>query len=354
MLQTLYPFLLVGFCVIAVLLLVMRWLTAVSGGHCKWNRLRNVHRNEEGAVQSLSFVLTLPLFILIMMGVVQTSQIMIAQIVVEYSAILTARSASVWLPAHLDGTDGRNRISELVYERSEDEGDIYRVETEAWAGEYSSPKVLRISMAAAQACVPIAPSRDTGFDRSATGNSAATSMVRAFEAIAPEAEAGGAISRRMRNKLTYALANTDVKIEVFHPQSRHEPLLGEIHEDVGELAERFSEREPIYIESYAEDEWSYYQQYEEDAREFQPNEIGWQDEITVTVKHNLALLPGPGRMFSRILSMREGSQYDGEVTNVSRTGETLYTWPLKAQATISNEGQKSVLRYEYNENGFRY
>jgi hypothetical protein len=351
-LQNLIPFLLIGFGVIAVLLFAMRWLIAASGGRREWSRLRSVHRNEDGAVQSLSFVLTLPLFILIMMGIVQTSQIMIAQIVVEYSAIVTARSASVWIPVHLDGTDGRNRIASLTFDRSEDGGDIYLVQTEGQSGDYSSPKVLRISMAAAQACVPISPSRPLGFDQNATGNSAATSLIRAFEALAPDAEAGDAVSRRMRNKLAYALANTWVEIEVFHPQSRHEPPLGEIHEDVGDLAKRRSEHEPVYVEFYANNEWFYYSDYEEDAQEFQQNEVGWQDEITVTVKHDLALLPGPGRMFSRILNMRYGSQYDGTIS--TQSGETIYTWPLEASATISNEGQKSVLRYEYNEEGFRY
>ena len=30
-----------------------------------------------------------------------------------------------------------------------------------------------------------------------------------------------------------------------------------------------------------------------------PNELGWQDTITVTVNYDLALLPGPGRLLAR-------------------------------------------------------
>ena len=42
--------------------------------------------------------------------------------------------------------------------------------------------------------------------------------------------------------------------------------------------------------------------------EFQFNEIGWQDQITVTVKYNLALLPGPGRLLARYIAGIGGQQ----------------------------------------------
>jgi len=62
-------------------------------------RLRRLHRDEAGNVQSLSFVLTLPIFIMLMMLIVQASQLMIGQVVVEYAAVAAARSAIVWIPA---------------------------------------------------------------------------------------------------------------------------------------------------------------------------------------------------------------------------------------------------------------
>ena len=50
-------------------------------------------------MQSLSFVLTLPVFIFIMMMIVQVSQLMIGIVVVHYAAFAAARSAAVWIPA---------------------------------------------------------------------------------------------------------------------------------------------------------------------------------------------------------------------------------------------------------------
>ena len=50
-------------------------------------------------MQSLSFVLTLPLFIMVMMMIVQVSQLMIGMVVVHYAAFAAARSAAVWIPA---------------------------------------------------------------------------------------------------------------------------------------------------------------------------------------------------------------------------------------------------------------
>ena len=86
---------------------VARLLIALSGAKWQFNKLRSLHRCQQGTVQSLSFVLTLPFFVMIMMLIVQVSQIMIGRIVLEYSAAAAARSASVWIPAHLAGTDER-------------------------------------------------------------------------------------------------------------------------------------------------------------------------------------------------------------------------------------------------------
>ena len=60
-------------------------------------------RRSRGQRQSLSFVLTLPLFILVMLTLVQISQVMIGRMVVQYAAFAAARSAIVWVPARLPG-----------------------------------------------------------------------------------------------------------------------------------------------------------------------------------------------------------------------------------------------------------
>src|SRR6267142_4178143 len=78
------------------------WLVArVSGAQLTLARLRNLHRSQEGSIQTLSFVLTLPLFMMIVLFIVQVSQLMIGITIVHYAAFAAARAASVWLPAHM-------------------------------------------------------------------------------------------------------------------------------------------------------------------------------------------------------------------------------------------------------------
>ena len=77
--------------------LVVVW--RLSGARLDWRRLARLHRCQQGGVQSLAFVVTLPLFIVIVMFIVQVSQLMIGVIVVNYSAFAAARAASVWIPA---------------------------------------------------------------------------------------------------------------------------------------------------------------------------------------------------------------------------------------------------------------
>ena len=73
----------------------------------RFSRLRELHSDQSGAVQSLSFVLTLPLFIMVMLFIVQVSQVMIGTVIVHYSAYAAARSAVVWIPAELEGASIR-------------------------------------------------------------------------------------------------------------------------------------------------------------------------------------------------------------------------------------------------------
>ncbi len=97
-------------------------------------QLRQLHRDERGAVQSLSFVLTLPVFMFIMMFIVQLALITMARISVEYSAYAAARSAIVWFPANLGSewsAENRVSISPLVpmrrYESNGRNYTVYRV-----------------------------------------------------------------------------------------------------------------------------------------------------------------------------------------------------------------------------------
>ncbi|MDZ4817796.1 MAG: TadE family protein, partial [Planctomycetota bacterium] len=100
---------------IAGLLLVLRVLVGLCGARLNLARLRLLHRDQGGSVQSLSFILALPLFIMILMGIVQVSQMMIARIYVQYAAVAAVRSAVVWIPAAIvDGDEANNEIRDLV------------------------------------------------------------------------------------------------------------------------------------------------------------------------------------------------------------------------------------------------
>src|SRR5262245_57513597 len=78
------------------------WLVArMSGARLTLRKLRRLHGCQAGSVQSLSFVLTLPVFIMLLLFIVQVSQLMIGTAVVQYAAFAAARAAMVWLPADL-------------------------------------------------------------------------------------------------------------------------------------------------------------------------------------------------------------------------------------------------------------
>src|SRR4051812_19202935 len=77
----------------------------------QWRSLLSLHADESGGVQSLSFVLTVPIFIWLMMLVVQITQVMIATMVVHYAAYAAARSATVWIPAWVSIDEPSNCIS---------------------------------------------------------------------------------------------------------------------------------------------------------------------------------------------------------------------------------------------------
>ena len=90
-----------------LMLILAAWaLLRFSRAQLRLGRLLELHRDEAGSVQSLSFVLTLPLFIMIMMMIVQVSQLMIGTVVVHYAAFAAARSAAVWIPAAMPAARG--------------------------------------------------------------------------------------------------------------------------------------------------------------------------------------------------------------------------------------------------------
>ncbi len=288
--------------------LVLFLLLRASRARWDFRRLPRLHADQRGSAQTLSFVLTLPLFIMVLLFIVQVSQLMIGQMVVEYAAVAAARAATVWIPAEVNnGVEGANCVAGYYIDPEADDQTPFSLAGPTSGGMTyrlveSGYKYEKIRSAAVLGCMSASPSRSFGYPAPA----AADSLVAAYLAAAPRsAAADSAIVARLRNKLAYADANTVVEVRFFHGNAEP-PLLP----------------------------WT--------PTEFQPfRELGWQDQITCTVKHNLALLPGPGRLLFR--SGLPGIAQSGAAgTNVFRD---LYTYPLSASATIGNEGEKSVIAY---------
>ncbi len=285
------------------LLLCQAIVLRLSNARLQLAYLKQLHRDQRGAVQSLSFVLTLPIFMFIMMFIVQLALITMARISVEYAAYAAARSAIVWYPANL-GTDSLREnwtaTSSLLPLRSyEANGRTYVVYRVPAHGD----KFNRIHLAAAIASMPICPSANTGVLDLHPSNAALPSILRVYRAMAPGSLTNGRIPARLRNKLAYALANTTVEIEVHHcgdPISGGDP--------------------PLYPEPY-----------------LAPFEIGWQDQVYVKVTHQYALLPGPGRLLAR---RSRGSAADNEIADQIRNENGVFARTLTAITRMGNEGQK--------------
>jgi hypothetical protein len=172
-----------------------------------------------------------------------------------------------------------------------------------------------------QACVAISPSRDVGADRGALGNDAGDSLVKAAEIWSPQLLTNPKVADRIKNKLAYSLANTSVRIFVRHRLS-DPPLL------------------PYLIPPYLD--------------EFAPGEIGWNDQILVTVTHQFALLPGPGRLLAR-QTAQPGQTGTDPGTGAAVSNDTtansiqlvggLPTYRLTATAMLHSEGEKSLIPY---------
>ncbi|MBM4004228.1 MAG: pilus assembly protein [Planctomycetes bacterium] len=312
---------------LAVPLLVAALAGLLKLQRCRvdWRQLRRLPGDQVGAVQSLSFVLTVPLFILIMLFIVQLSQITIGKIVVEYAAQTAARSARVWIPASLGpGHEQENQMMGLQYlGRFRDEHgvdfDRFRV------ANVDSEKMRKIHFAAALSCVSISPSRDVAATGLPLAPQALASLDRALKLYWSASANNPKVATRLAHKLNYALDQTRVQIEVLH---------------------RISDEPP---NTY------YAPRYDE----FVNGEIGWQDQLVVSVEHQFALLPGPGRILARRATAPLGSPSlgnegsDETAQRVRNQGRGLYQYALAATARVHNEGDKPALEYVQRYQGGR-
>jgi hypothetical protein len=304
------------------------WIVVrIAGARLHLGRLLCLHRDQQGGVQSVSFVLTLPIFLMVVLFIVQISQLMIGTMVVHYAAFAAARSAIVWIPARLGwGHEAENCISSYAIDPQAADQilpilDSSREDYGPRAGgltyvvQPGSPKYRKIASAAVLACLPVCPSRDLGLELPADGERLAGILETVYRALAPASDSRMALSTRLRNKLAYAMEATSVEIRFYHPNIEP-PLTAYPH-----LVSR----------------------RHKDLPEFQFNEVGWQDAFTVKVTHNMALLPGPGRLLAK--SARESSKSDGPSGQANAGRDELYVYPITASATLGNEGEKPVIPY---------
>ena len=314
------------FVVLCAAMLVLRGVLAVGAASWDWRRLTQMHRCQRGGVQSLAFVLTMPIFIMVVLLIVQVSQLMIAQMVLHYAAFAGARSASVWLPAAVDDPstelDNYAEVENRVSDRpSTSDGDYTTFEV---SSSSRSEKLWKVRAAVVQALAPLAPSTDMG----SQGQMARlTDVIYAnqnlYSTLVSASQSNSRIPARIANKLNYSDRNTRVIVEWRDGRS-------------GSGRDSFDNTSYNVRNHTCPDP--------EKQSIFRESEIGWQDPITVYVIHQFALLPGPGRFLAAHLVRADGlpDRVSPRVKQSNNANRTVYTTQMTAAATIACEGIKSV------------
>ncbi|MDB5340097.1 MAG: hypothetical protein JWN70_5716 [Planctomycetaceae bacterium] len=327
---------------------LMILLVQFCGGRVDWRRLRRLPESEEGAVQSLSLVLTLPVFLMLVLFIVQVTQVMVGIMMVNYAAFAGARAASVWIPADVT-TDATlfDDLTQIDNIRDQLKGGPERanvlggvaVEDLTRAGvmqltpgsALASVKYQKVLLAAVIPCLTISPSRDvgTGSQLSPWLQNTYTALKKLYPQVDPRSKSNQRIPQRLLNKLSYAAQFTTVTLEwqnVAHPNL--DVVYGPTYNP---LAHPHPEVPP----------WN-------------PNEVGFRDPVTVQIRHRFALLPGIGRILAT--PAVDPNSTSGSGLAIDRTARQimmqtprgpreLYTVDLLATATFVNEGYKSLMRH---------
>lgn len=342
----------------AVLCDCLPWLALLLiSGLCLWlvvrlnesrfrlRRLVFLHRNEVGSAQSLSFVLTLPIFVVVLLFIVQVSQVMIGTIMVHYAAFAAARAAVVWIPAGIGSRDnwtiGENWVGGSGYGpdfSAPDQAFPSYLQPESGGLTYvlggGGLKYDKITTAARLACLPICPSRNLGLSLPPEAATAQSLLKNLYQTLAPQTSLADS---RLRNKLAYAIQYTNLEVRFYHHNSEP-PLMSLLG---GPWGRDYNDSRPAPGSDNGPG-----------SEEFWPGqEIGWQDPVTVTVTHYLALLPGPGRILANkvgfIRTPTDDVQQRIEQDTQEAQAGNFYVYKLTASCTLGNEGAKSVLPYEY-------
>jgi hypothetical protein len=340
---------------LAVLVLGAALLLRLCGSRPRPSRLLGLHADEHGGSQSLSFVMTLPVFFIFVLAIIDVSQLTIGTMVVNYAAFAAARAAMVWIPAQVGDSSGyvgeaANCLTGLDNSAATCDnaggapvaagGTTFPDTPTSFPG---SAKYDKIRLAAAMACTPICPSVGLSLSSTNTMSTESTSAVVAsaqnvYVPLAANSQVGQSVEQaRLQNKIAYALASvtadvngstitnpdgtpglvTWVGLQIFHPYI--EPPLAD---------------PPALPVNVQQNYVSYYQ----------PNEVGWRDAVTATVQHRMAIMvivPGAGKILSKFVAGVQQVPLPGSKTSV-------WTLPLTASATLGVEGDKSQVPYVYS------
>lgn len=325
-------------------IVVARVLVWLCGARLQPARLKKIHSCESGSVQSLSFVLVLPFFVMIMMLVGQASQLMMGNIVMQYAAFAAARSASVWIPASVSDQEAANQISSRREITFNELGRKYEI-------DQSGDKFSKIQQAAMLACMPLGPSQDFGYQADSQTAATQSAMTRLYAALDPESSTNGRINSRIRNKIAYSAQNTNVDLTVWHRYraggfpdrasvvSGRDPAFRPSQLSEAQRDPPLDAHRPVYQGVLVGSEPIY-----------EPNEIGWQDQITATVTFNLPLIPGPMRFFAptqQSISSFDRDLPEGVSADDAEQDQTgnVFIWPITGVATLVNEGEKPAFTY---------
>jgi hypothetical protein len=282
-------------------LAVLFVLLQIARPRWSWRRALVAARSEEGGVQSVSFILTIPFFIMLVMFIVQISQLMTGLMVVHYAAFAAARSAQVWIPASASWQG--NGVPANQFPQSVDVGQTIVIDGSQMLGGLDL-KREKIFTAAVLACAPIAPSKNVGPGNGGLMLSETNAVQKAYGLLDPTSAANPLIPARLANKIQYSAANTFVTLTITDrssgPPQNYQTYNPQGHPQVP----------------------------------YRPYEVGWQDPVTVTVLHDFRMLPGPGRFLSRYLVPN-----DPVAPLIRRTGD-VYQVRLAASTTMTIEGLK--------------
>jgi len=290
---------------------------------------------------------------MIVLFIVQLSQLMIGVTIVHYAAFAAARAASVWIPAYLSPDEPENDMGPTAIAEAGSMSYPLWYTTQKTNFNTISPqekstvaKYYRVWSAAAIACMPIAPSHQymspSAMQQIGAQNGVTMPMTNLYMALVPKAASNPQIANRLRNKAAYAFDHTMIVISGVDQSlnAQNGPTYNPINH-------------PPPTDPWSPEPVGTYQTWL-----YRRSEIGWQDPITVKVQFDFPLLTGPGRFLSPAKALKTKLRpSDGTPDKVSNRillwdknahpgySENVYFTLITASATVTTEGMKSIITY---------